>query len=328
MRKFLSIVIPRFREAERDIFPLLASISGQVGVDFSDIETVISNDGGSTPLDENFLGLFNMEIRQVFLENNGGPGAARQNGLDAAVGQYVMFCDADDTLHNVGILGAVMQEAEKTAADILATSWLEELRDLEGHCSYIPHEQENTWMHGKLFRRAFLTENNIRFHPDLRVHEDSYFLSVASAAAHNSRYLPVTSYVWKFNPNSITRRNGGVYTYDSIPVFIEAVTASFKVVEQIAPAQMGYKVVQFVLYNYFQFHWAGWQAAETAGYLRAAEEAFVRYMGPFWHYWAGADPRFIAELYNQERQKSFAGGVESETVGAWIQRLGMTSNPT
>ena len=72
MRKFLSIVIPRFQEAERDIFPLLASISGQVGVDFSDIETVISNDGGSTPLDENFLGLFDMEIRQVFLENNGG----------------------------------------------------------------------------------------------------------------------------------------------------------------------------------------------------------------------------------------------------------------
>ena len=35
MRKFLSIVIPRYKETEREIFPLLSSISGQVGVDYS-----------------------------------------------------------------------------------------------------------------------------------------------------------------------------------------------------------------------------------------------------------------------------------------------------
>ena len=57
MHKFLSIIIPRYTETERDIFPLLSSIGGQVGVDFSAIEVIIVNDGrGSGPLDSAFFG--------------------------------------------------------------------------------------------------------------------------------------------------------------------------------------------------------------------------------------------------------------------------------
>lgn len=329
MRKFLSIVIPRYQETEMDIFPLLSSINIQVGIDFSDIEVIIANDGGNAgPLDENFLNLFRMDVRQVELEENGGPGVARQAGLDTAKGAYVMFCDADDSLHSVGVLGAMMQEAERTVADILTSSWLEEVRLPDGQYSYITHEIENTWMHGKLLRRAFLADRDIRFHPELRVHEDSYFLSIASAAAKNARYMPVTTYVWKFHPDSITRRDGAVYTYASIPTFIEANTMALKEVERIAPEQMRYKVVQFTIYNYFSFHQPGWQTPEHAEYLAAAEEAFVKYIAPYWHYWQDAPQEFIAEVYNQERGKSFVGGVENETVGAWLRRFGMEPGET
>lgn len=322
MRKFLSIVIPRYRETEMEVFPLLSSINGQVGIDFGDLEVIIANDGGGTgPLDGNFLDLFRMEIRQVELKENGGPGVARQAGLDAARGTYVMFCDADDCLHNVGVLGALTQEAERTAADMLTSSWLEEIRLPDGQYSYITHEQENTWMHGKLFRRAFLADRGIRFHPELRVHEDSYFLSIAAAAAKNARHMAVTTYVWRFRPDSITRRDGAVYTYASIPTFIEANTMAMREVERAAPEQMRYKVVQFILYNYFCFHQPGWLAPERAEYLRAAEEALKQHIAPFWHYWQDAPGEFLAEVYNQERAKSFAGGVETETVGAWVRRI-------
>lgn len=324
MRKFLSIVIPRYKETERDIFPLLSSINGQVGVDFTDVEVVIANDGGGAgPLDASFPALFDVEIRQICLEKNGGPGVARQAGLEAARGTYVMFCDADDTLHNVGVLGALMQEAEKSAADILASSWLEEIKAPEGQYSYLNHEQENTWMHGKLFRRAFLTSSSVRFHPELRVHEDSYFLCVAAAAAQKTRYLPITSYVWKYRPDSITRRNGAVYTYESIPTFIRACCMAHREVERFAPEQMEYKIVQFTMYNYFSLHQPGWQTPENAEYLKAAEEAFAAQIAPFWRYWEKAAPERIAEIYNQERGKSFIGCVEREPIAAWLQRLGL-----
>ena len=62
-----------------------------------------------------------------------------------------------------------MQEAEKTAADILSSEWLEEIKDERG-CHYITHQVENTWMHGKLMRRQLLNQKNISLHDKLRVH--------------------------------------------------------------------------------------------------------------------------------------------------------------
>ncbi|MEY8515317.1 glycosyltransferase [Lachnospiraceae bacterium 29-84] len=324
MRKFLSVVIPRYRETEKDIFPLLSSISLQVGVDFDDIEVIIANDGdGAGRLEQGFLDLFWMEIRQVDLERNRGPGVARQAGLDMARGEYVIFCDADDVFHNVGVLGALMLEAEKNAPDMLGSSWLEEILEKDGKYRYITHEHDNTWMHGKLLRRCFLTENNICFHPELRVHEDSYMLCIAASLAERRRYLPITSYVWKYHSESITRREGAIYSYDSIPEFIRACSLAHTVMEQKVPGQMEYKILQFTLYNYFSFHQPGWQTPEHSGYLKDAEEAFVKYIKPMWHYWQAAAPLNIAMVYNEERTKNFTGCVESETVWEWIRRLGL-----
>lgn len=322
MSKFLSVIIPRYKETERDVFPLLSSIDGQLGIDFSAIEVIIVNDGGgSGPLDNDFLSLFHADIRQISLDTNRGPGAARQAGLDAATGEYVMFCDADDTLHSVGVLGALIKEAEINVPDLLSSEWLEEILTSDGNRRYITHQIEHTWMHGKLLRRQFLQQNNIRFHETLRVHEDSYFLSIAAAFAQRNRHLSVTSYVWRFRPDSITRRNGGIYTFESFPTFIEACSMSHKEVETRCPAIMEYKILQFVLYCYFSLQRSEWRIPEILPFLEASETAFSEQMAPFWHYWENADKHRIAEIYNQERAKSFAGRIETETVEQWVQRM-------
>lgn len=322
MRKFLSIIIPRYKETEKEIFPLLSSINGQVGMDFSDIEVIIATDGRENPeLDQSFLELFEFPARQICLEENRGPGAARQAGLDHAEGEYVMFCDADDTIHNVGVLKALMQEAEMTAADILSSSWLEEVLDENGRYVYLEHSQENTWLHGKLLRRHFLIQNSIRFHEALRVHEDSYFLSIAADLAERNRHMPVTSYVWKYHPDSITRKNNGAYTYDSMPEFIRACTLAWREIEKRKPERLKGKVVQFVLYNYFTYHLPNWQVKEHESYLKTAEQAFVKAIAPFWHYWTEAPKEAVMDAYNSERQRTFIGSMENETLQEWIEKL-------
>lgn len=322
MNKFLSIVIPRYQETEKDIFPLLSSINGQVGVDFSRLEVIIVNDGGSPgPLDSAFLSLFDLDIRQVSLDTNRGPGVARQAGLDAANGDYVMFCDADDTLHSVGVLGALIQEAEINVPDILTSEWLEEIAIPSGGFQYITHRIENTWMHGKLLRRRFLLKNNIRFHEELRVHEDSYFLSIAAALAQQSRHIPITTYVWKFRPSSITRRNNGIYTFNSFPTFIEACCMSHRDIGNRSPETMEYKIVQFVLYVYFALQRPEWHSPEILQFLQESENTFAKRMAPFWRYWDNADNGRIAGICNEERQKNFACGMENETVWQWVQRM-------
>lgn len=325
MRKFLSIIIPRYKETEQEVFPLLSSINGQVGIDFDDIEVIFGNDGnGAGELDNTFLSIFKFPVRQVNLKENKGPGVARQTGLDAAKGEYVMFCDADDTLHNVGVLGAMMQEAEKTACDMLLSSWLEEIKNDNGQYIYITHGIENTWMHGKMIRRQFLVSNNIRFHDNLRVHEDSYFLCIAAACTERRNFMQnLTSYVWKYSPDSITRRNNGIYTYESIPTFIKACCMAHKEVEKRNPEQMEYKILQFILYNYFSYHMSNWQLPENDEFLKNAEETFKKEIKPFWHYWKNAPSDKIAKIYNEERAKSFNNGVEFETLKDWIQRMGI-----
>jgi len=87
---------------------------------------------------------------------------------------------------------------------------------------YITHKVENTWMHGKMFKRSFLLENNIKFHPDLRVHEDTYFLSIAAECANKIGFLNIISYVWRWGKDSITRKNEGEYRFNNAIDFIKA----------------------------------------------------------------------------------------------------------
>jgi hypothetical protein len=81
-------------------------------------------------------------------------------------------------------------------------------------------------MHGKAYRRAFLTENKIAF-DDLRVHEDRRFNAIALALSKNTMRIPITAYVWKFRPNSITRAKGAAYSYNSIAESVDAADRAY-----------------------------------------------------------------------------------------------------
>lgn len=325
MNNIVSFVIPSYKETEKDAFPLLSSIANQLGIDKQSMEVVIVRDGVE-PLDLSQFDILNLNIRQVIMEQNLGPGVARQTGLNIATGKYIMFCDADDVLHSVGIIGAMVQEMEIKNWDILKTSWLEECLDpITNQLVYINHEMENTWMHGKMFRREFLQKNNISFHPDLRVHEDTYFNSIAMEYTDNVGFLNVTSYVWKWGPDSITRHDNGIYRYESAIDFIKACTLAHERVEIINPVHMNYKIVQLVIYHYFTLHSISWQGEEFSKYHDDTEQAFAAAIKPFWRYWTNASSELIAKTYTEERNKTFIGQIETETLEAWLQRLGLHS---
>lgn len=325
MRKFLSIIIPRYKETEQELFLLLSSINGQIGVDFREIEVIVSTDGGGEDiLSDNFIKLFeNLQIKQVKSDVNVGPGITRQNGLDVALGDYVMFCDADDTLHNVGAIGGLIEAVETEAPDILTSSWLEEIKLEDGSMRYFTHANDNTWMHGKLLRRKFLQSRNIRFHPDFRVHEDTYLLSVAASLADKTFNTEILSYVWKWHDNSITRRNGGIYTFNSMPTFVNAVTESFRILDSHKKDDLPYKVVQFTFYTYFSMHQPEWLDQSKNAYRIETEQSFADSIKPFWHYYTDQTPEYITKLYNDERNRRFSNLIENETLYQWFDRLGL-----
>ena len=314
-----SIVIPHYNETERDLMPLLSSINNQLGIDKSQIEVVIVNDAGYK-LDMEFLKLFDMKIVLINQSENKGPGVTRQVGLQNARGKYVMFCDADDVLQNVGVLGLFNAEFKKTGADYLSSSWLEE-RKINGMLVYSNHNIENTWMHGKCFERAFLMDNNIRFDDTLRVHEDTYFLSIARAMAKNARYIPVTTYVWRWHDESITRRNDGIYHYKEYPEFIQAcLKANDEIQERLGDEALAYKIVQFIIYNYFIFLDERWHEEDKEQYYQASINVFKSRMKPYWYIWDNADDQFISYVYSEERNKNYLG-IEPFNIHNWVKEI-------
>lgn len=230
MAKKLSIIIPQYAETLEQLTPVFSSLNNQVGVNWSEIECILVNDANpdTVPSDEWLKIWNNLNVRTIVMKENAGPGVARQVGIDSALGEYVMFIDADDVLHSVAVIGVFIDAINRTHSDLIYTSWLEEVRNSDGNMRYIPHEDEQTWMFGKCYNRRWLNNAEIRMRDDLRVHEDSYFNALAFNLCGAIEKIPVTSYVWQFNKESTVRRNKGEYRFNSAVEFVKAHTYAFK----------------------------------------------------------------------------------------------------
>lgn len=257
----LSIVIPQYKEGDKVVKRLLSSIDYQLNVDWNEVEVLVVNDGSDVKISKSvFENLDNIKhCEYIELPKNVGPGLCRQASLDKAQGEYVTFCDADDMYQNYGTLSLYLEEIRQRHPDILQTKWIEEVEqnivnesgETSTALAYITHDFEATWMHGKCFRKQYLTDNNIRFSDKLRYHEDSYILSCAFELTDKVVRDPVVSYVWTFDENSITRRNNGAYSYESMPEFIRAIRYSIDWLSDKTPQKIPSKVVQLILYIYY-----------------------------------------------------------------------------
>lgn len=319
MRKFLSIIIPRYKETEQSMMTLLSSINNQIKIDMDDIEVIIVNDG-TDYLNEEFCNLFQYKISQMLLSTNSGPGVARQAGIDISAGEFIMFCDADDILYSNDILTIFFNKIDRCNdyPDMVISSWLEETeRDL------LIHENENTWLFGKLFRKKFLEKNNIKFHPDLRVHEDSYFLALCRALTKNIIVVKNFSYIWKYTKSSITRANDKEYSYVSIPEYIKTFSLASEIIEQKNPNDMPHRVTQFLMYIFFNSHQPNWQDESKKEYLNAVEEAILQYLPRYMKWFTNQAIETIRWEYNEERKRTFSDFIETETFESWLKRLNL-----
>ena len=319
----LSIIIPSYNPNPADLLGLLASIRIQLAVDFEGVEVIIVNDAGA-PLPKGLCGMFSpLKIRKIDRTKRGGPGMARQSGIDAAQGEYVMFCDADDTLHNVGVLSAIRIELEQgDHPDILLTKWIEEVRQKDGTYIYTTHDADWTWMHGKVIRRDFIASSGVRHHPELLVHEDSYFLNVLSSHSPKVRSCDVISYVWRWHDGSITRRNSSEYSFKSLPYFLHAVSLADAEILKIDPALMPERIAYRACYIYHLLGSPEWRLKEHAADRQATEEAFRKEVSPFWNYWKEAPEGVKQSVYHATMGFS-CGAIPDESLSGWLKRIGM-----
>lgn len=203
--KKIQFLVPQYKENEETISFLLDSIETQLHMDKKDMGVIICSDGGEYVLDREFLDKYSYDIQYVICEHR-GVSATRNSALILSDAEYVMFCDADDGfVSNIGVYSIIRSLELNPKGEMLSTKIFVENND-NGFPEFTIGDHNNTFVHGKVFRRDFLISNELFFDERLLIHEDSYFCNIINFFAKDKLYNDNAFYCWRKNPNSVSNQ--------------------------------------------------------------------------------------------------------------------------
>ena len=208
MNRFLDIIVPEYNCKEEFMKRLLHSIARQKNVDFNEIGIIIVNDKSKNKLRKGiFKNYPKLNIEYYLKDVNEGVGMTRQYGLDKSTAQYVTFVDQDDELYGNDSLAVVINSLKANHQPYIVTQYIEEVLNVNNDVVQLVHDtlDGKEVLHGVFINRQFLIDNNVRFVPGIRYHDDSYFRRVLIFLCPVN-FIYVLTYNWKWNETSIVRR--------------------------------------------------------------------------------------------------------------------------
>ena len=206
----IDLIIPCYK-AHSTLIRCLCSIASQTIKD--DIVVTLVNDADGTNYEEytnKFKGILDIEV--LNLEKNGGPGDARQWGIEHTNNPLLMFMDADDTFASPYSAETLRDAIVKEDTNVVINStFLEEQGGI-----FLPHEKDMVWMFGKIYRRSFIDKYGIHFQKGQRCNEDMAFNKQCIFFSNDKeqiKSMPNITYYWMEKKDSITRINDYEYYY-------------------------------------------------------------------------------------------------------------------
>lgn len=210
-----SVVIPAYNVAEY-LEKCVASVRAQTCADW---EVLLVDDGstdGVTSALCDALGQGDDRIRVIHQEN-GGLGAARNTGLEAARGEYLVFLDSDDYLAP-HMLETLRQRIGATHCDLYTFGFFvdKDGDTSERHLDDLPMgtpftlaeyprlllASPNAW--NRVYRRAFFLDSGVRY-PGRVWFEDIRTTMKLFALAQSIEAVPEAFYYYVVRQGSITR---------------------------------------------------------------------------------------------------------------------------
>ncbi|MBR3117095.1 MAG: glycosyltransferase family 2 protein [Bacilli bacterium] len=212
----IDIIIPAYN-AHKTLEKALLSICSQ-NID-QQLNVYVCNDGSKKDY-KDIIKKFKtfINIKELTIDKNSGPGVARQVGLDKSNSEYVVFLDADDELYSSISLKLMYNKIKENDSDMVIASFIEETDQGD----YL-HSDDYVWLHGKMYKREFIDKCKVKFN-DSYANEDNYFNKSLLIRNPKIDYLDDTVYVWKNNKTSITRKNNREYNTEGLLGFIDNMT--------------------------------------------------------------------------------------------------------
>ena len=317
----LQILIPQYQEDEEVIRTLLDSIQIQQAVDLkNDVGAIIVNDGSDVHLSQEFLDNYTFPI-EYHLHKHKGVSATRNACLDYATADYVMFADSDDMLYNACGLWIIMQHIEK-GFDSMVSVFVEEWKDREtGEIKFLNRERDNVFVHGKVHRRQYLIDQNIRWNESLMIHEDSYFNTLCQTLSEDVIYVTAPFYLWRWRDASVCRHDSKyiLKTYSNLLDSNEALAHEFmkRGMEDLAQSF----VTMMIFDAYYTMNKPAWINQENKEYRDKVEARFTQYFKDNKHLWDSIPMEKKMKISNNVRTRSVGEGMlmEKITIEQWLE---------
>ena len=335
-KKTLQILIPQYEETEEVIKPLLDSIALQQSVDFNEIGVIICNDGTDVHLSKDFLNSYPYEI-EYHLEPHRGVSGTRNACFEYSTADYVMFCDADDMFYNMCGLWILFREIyDNGGFDSLVSVFVEETMmpakfNADGTPDekagkqkvFINREMDSTFVHGKVHKRQYLLDKNIKWNEKLTIHEDSYFNILCQNLSENVKYCQTPFYLWKWRDESVCRHDDKymLKTYNNMLDSNEALVAEF--IRRGMKDKASFFCVFMIFDAYYTMNKPEWINQENKQYRDAVERRFAKYFNDHKKIWNSVSPMEKVQISNGVRSRSVSEGMqmESVTIESWLRQI-------
>ena len=318
----LQILVPQYKETDEVIKPLLDSIAIQQSISFDDVGVIICNDGSDVFLTDELLHSYPYRI-DYYKEEHRGVSATRNACLDHADADYVMFCDADDMFYNACGLWILFREMN-VGFDSMVSVFVEETRHPETkEVIYINHETDSTFVHGKVHRRQYLIDNQIRFNDKLTIHEDSFFNILAQNIGKEVKYCQTPFYLWKWRDESVCRHDPKYI----LKTYRNMIDSNDALIDEFLSRGIQDKALFFTAFMVFDAYYTmnkpEWINQENQIYRNGTEKHFSEWYKKHKGMWESIPVNDKMVISNQIRSRSVMEGMRMEaiTIDGWLKHI-------
>lgn len=189
MNETISVIVPIYN-ASSFLNKCISSIINQT---YSQLEIILVNDGST----DNSLEICNLYANndkriKIINKENGGVSSARNMGIEAATGRYLVFIDADDYIEK-NMFEVLADDLFKYDVDLSMCGYKNV--DINGNILFVSESlkekyfDDKTFKHylfqpnyyreilcNKLFKLDIIKNNNIRFREDIHINENIVFI--------------------------------------------------------------------------------------------------------------------------------------------------------
>ena len=319
MKPILDLIVTHYNEPWETGVKFFNMLCLQRGINFSDVRVIIVQDGKETMLPwTDLLSRYPFACK-VKTIRHAGVSAARNAGLRTSDAAFVMFCDFDDTFASVHSLRRFLENALPERYDLVFSHLYGETEDGNGGHTLVRYAENDTFIHGKMFRRDFLLSERILFQTGVDFAEDTLFCHVVSIAlkAGRSREIPEVLYTRCWYDNSICHSEENNLR-NAIGVFNSRKTLIREYYDRMCPKNYAGTVVKTAFDYYYALMCPGYPEPEYF------EKDFYNFWQQYRDVFTHADDNLIAyekDLAHREAAHKGFIRIENETFPAFVERI-------